>query len=334
MLGGLLAFLSAAMFGLNNAATRRGVLNGSVVQGVAISVPLGVILFFLACLLTGTLGQVTQFSGKSIACLTAAGILHFVIGRYCNYRAIAAIGTNLSSPIQQWEVLVTLVLAIVLLGEKLTTLSVIAIALLLLGPAIAAGIDSARKPKPANAAVPAAASTPPKFEPRYREGYTWAFLSIFGYGISPLFVRAGLEGGGLGASFAGGLVSYIAATIVVAVVIVATKQVGHVRELEAEPRRWFILAGFLVFLSHMLRYMALAVIPVTIVAPIMRIQSLFRMYWSWILTRDYEVFDKNVIIGTVISVAGAVLITLPPEAVASWLPLPEWMRAALAWRWP
>jgi hypothetical protein len=76
------------------------------------------------------------------------------------------------------------------------------------------------------------------------------------------------------------------------------------------------------------------VIPVTIVAPIMRIQSLFRMYWSWILTREYEVFDKNVIIGTVISVAGAVLITLPPEAVASWLPLPEWMRGALAWRWP
>lgn len=335
MLGGLLAFLSAALFGLNNAATRRGVLGGSVIQGVAISVPLGVVLFLAACLLTGTLGEITRFSGSATTCFAIAGILHFVLGRYCNYRAIAAIGTNLASPIQQWEVLVTLALAMMFLGEKLTPLSVIAIALLLLGPAVASRIEAVREPTSVGAAVPAASeATNLKFEPRYREGYTWAFLSIFGYGLSPIFVRAGLDGAGVGASFAAGLVSYIAATLVVVLWIVGTRQVAHVRELEAEPCRWFALAGILVFLSHLLRYMALALIPVSIVAPIMRMQSLFRIYWSWLLTRDYEVFDRNVMIGTVISVAGAVLLTLPPDAVVQWLPLPDWMRAGLAWRWP
>lgn len=336
MLGGLLAFLSAALFGLNNAATRRGVLGGSVVQGVAISVPLGVVLFLAACLLTGTLGEVTRFTGSATACFAIAGILHFVLGRYCNYRAIAAIGTNLASPIQQWEVIVTLLCAMMFLGEKLTPLSVIAIALLLLGPAVASRIEAARKPKPVSAAVPAASEVNNnlKFEPRYREGYTWAFLSIFGYGLSPIFVRAGLDGAGVGASFAAGLVSYIAATLMVVLWIVGTRQVAHVLELEAEPRRWFVLAGVLVFFSHLLRYMALALIPVSIVAPIMRMQSLFRIYWSWLLTRDYEVFDRNVMIGTVISVAGAVLLTLPPDSVAHWLPLPDWMRAGLTWRWP
>ncbi len=338
MLGGFLAFLSAALFGLNNAATRRGVLGGTVTQGMAITVPMGAVLFAFACIATGSIGAVGGFSAGSHICFALAGISHFVLGRYCNYRAIAAIGTNLSSPIQQWEVLVTLVLALLFLGERLTPISVIAIVLLLSGPAIAARIEQ-RKPETREGAKATIASTsqiqaPPKFQPRYSEGYTWAFLSIFGYGVSPILVRAGLDNAGVGASLAAGLVSYIAAGAVVIAWVVATRQVGHVRELQGEPRRWFLLAGVLVCVSQMVRYMALALVPVIIVAPILRLQSLFRIYFSWLLTRDYEVFDRNVIVGTLISVVGAVLITLPPELVAAWLPLPGWMRSILAWRWP
>jgi uncharacterized membrane protein len=337
MLGAFLALLSAALFGFNNAATRRGVLNGSVIQGMAITVPMGVLLFGLACLVVGSLDAVTRFSPSALFYFSMAGIAHFVLGRYCNYRAIAAIGTNLASPIQQWEVLVTLALAIILLGEKLTPIAVIAIGLLVLGPAIATRIEEKKSARAASAGASAAPPVPAqqlKFEPRYREGYTWAFLSIFGYGSSPIFVRAGLENASMSDGLAAGLVSYIAATIVVAIWILWGRQVAHVRALGAEPRRWFVLAGMLVFLSHMVRYMALALLPAVIVAPIMRIQALFRIYFSWILTRDYEVFDRNVIVGTVVSMAGAILIAMPPEVVAAWLPLPEWARAALAWRWP
>ncbi len=58
MLGGLLAICSAATFAFNNASVRRGVLTGSVAQAMAITVPIGVPLFFLAALLTGRLGDV------------------------------------------------------------------------------------------------------------------------------------------------------------------------------------------------------------------------------------------------------------------------------------
>ena len=57
MLGGLLALTSAALFGLNNASVRRGVLTGSATQGMAITVPLGVPLFFLSALVVGSLGS-------------------------------------------------------------------------------------------------------------------------------------------------------------------------------------------------------------------------------------------------------------------------------------
>jgi len=80
VLGGLLAICSAATFAFNNASVRRGVLTGSVAQAMAITVPIGVPLFFLAALLTGRLGDVLSFSTQGYVALALAGILHFVWG--------------------------------------------------------------------------------------------------------------------------------------------------------------------------------------------------------------------------------------------------------------
>ena len=101
MLGGLLAVCSAACFAFNNASVRRAVLTGSIVQGMAITVPLGVPLFFVGALLTGNLAAVAGFSPTTLVALSAAGVLHFVWGRYFNYRATRAMGTNLVAPIQR-----------------------------------------------------------------------------------------------------------------------------------------------------------------------------------------------------------------------------------------
>src|SRR5215468_5596635 len=136
VLGGLLAICSAATFAFNNASVRRGVLTGSVAQAMAITVPIGVPLFFLAALLTGRLGDVLTFSTQGYVALALAGILHFVWGRYCNYRATRAIGTNLVAPVQQINLIFTLLLAILILGETLTPLRLVGIALVLLGPSL------------------------------------------------------------------------------------------------------------------------------------------------------------------------------------------------------
>src|SRR5439155_27245980 len=138
VLGGLLAVCAAATFAFNNASVRRGVLTGTVGQAMAITVPIGVPLFFLAALATGHLAYVTEFSIQAIAALSLAGVLHFVWGRYCNYRATRAIGTNLVAPIQQVNLILTLALAIWLLGETLTPLRIFGIVLVILGPSISA----------------------------------------------------------------------------------------------------------------------------------------------------------------------------------------------------
>ena len=137
MLGGFLALLSAASFAAESATVRRGVLTASVMQAMAITIPLGVPLFFLVALVFGSLGHVLTFSPTAIFWLSMAGIVHFVWGRYCNYRASKAVGANLVAPVQQLSLIVTLVLSIWILAESLTPLRIFGIALVIIGPALA-----------------------------------------------------------------------------------------------------------------------------------------------------------------------------------------------------
>jgi drug/metabolite transporter (DMT)-like permease len=337
VLGGFLALCSAACFAFNNASVRRAVLSGSIVQGMAITVPIGVPLFFIAALVTGNLGAVAGFSPTSVDALSAAGIMHFVWGRYCNYRATRAMGTNLVAPVQQLNLLVTLVIAVWLLGEYLTPLKILGIALILLGPTLTV---PHRKPAAGEREVldekitPIDAEKPAAFQPKYAEGYTFALLSAAGYGVSPILVRVGLENQGLGVSLAGGLVAYIAATLLFLLVLLWPGQWRHVNTIDREAAKWFTFSGFLVFFSQMFLYMALSIAPVTVVSPINRLSILFRLYFARLLNPQHEVFGGSVIAATIISLLGAVALTVSADVVQSLLSLPEGMVTFLNWHWP
>jgi uncharacterized membrane protein len=302
---------------------------------MAITVPLGVPLFFLAALASGHIGDVWGFSPRALAALSLAGILHFVWGRYCNYRATMAIGTNLVAPIQQVNLIFTLFLAIWLLGEELTPLRMLGIALVLAGPSITMRqkVGGEAEPKGSDEKITAInAEKPAAFEPRYAEGYLFALLSATGYGFSPILVRVGLEGKGLGSSFAGGFVAYVAATAVMALVLLWPGNLRHALGVNREAARWFTLSGFLVFLSQMFLYMAMSVAPVTVVSPINRLSILFRLYFSRWLNPKHEVFGGSVVAGTIVSLAGAVALSLSTEMMQSIVPAE--LLPFLQWHWP
>jgi uncharacterized membrane protein len=327
VVGGLLALLAAATFALNNASFRRGALTGSVAQAMAVTVPIGVPLFFIITALAGYLGTLAKFSPRAILWLSLAGIVHFVWGRYCNYRAIQAIGVNLVTPVQQISLVITLALAIGLLGESLTPLQLIGIGLVFLGPALTAERSSGRQAPLPNGGGDA-------FKPRLAEGYVFAFLSATGYGTSPILIRAGLDQIGAGGSLAGGLISYIAATAVIAPFLLRPGQIAHVLRLEREPAKWFTLSGVVVCLSQMFYFMSLALAPVSVVSPIMRLSLVFRVYFSWLLTPHHEVFGGRMLLATLVSLAGALALTVSTELVLAHVPLPEAIIAVARWRWP
>jgi drug/metabolite transporter (DMT)-like permease len=82
MLGALLAVLSAATFAFNNAAARRGVVTGTVIQAMAITVPIGLVCFIPASLVTGAAARLPTLPAASLVAMAGVGLLHFIVGAF------------------------------------------------------------------------------------------------------------------------------------------------------------------------------------------------------------------------------------------------------------
>jgi uncharacterized membrane protein len=324
MLGGLLSLLSAVTFAYANASVRRGVLTGTVLQAVGISLPVALPIFALAMLASGGFPILAGFDTRAWLLLAVAGIIHFAWGRYCNYRATKAIGANLVAPVQQYSLILTLVLAVVWLGEPLTLLRLIGIALVVVGPGLTLRSDTSNAPE---------SRSETSFVPQYAEGYFYALLSAVGFGLSPILIGMAFEKKGIAIGIAGGFISYLAATAALGLALLLPGQWTSFRRLDGTTVKWFVLSGIAVCLSQMLRYMALAVAPVSVVTPIQRLSLVFRIYFGWLINPKHEVFGGRVVAGTVVSLIGAIALSVSTEQVTRFLPLPAWLVVALGWHW-
>ena len=154
MLGILYAALGAFTFALNNVAMRRGVVTGTVLQGMAMTVPIGGLSFLVMTVAFGELSQLVVFPSGALAWLAGQGIVHFVLGRYCNYKSNQLMGVNLAAPVVQLQVPFAMMLAVAMLHEKFTMLQIIGSVLMLGGSLV-----TQSKTKKTSAALPA----PPPF---------------------------------------------------------------------------------------------------------------------------------------------------------------------------
>lgn len=325
MLGGLLSLLSAITFAYANAAARRGVLTGSVLQAVAISCIVALPLFLVALAPFGIGGTLFAFNQYSIVLLSSAGIIHFAAARYANYRAVKAIGANLSGPVQNYSLVVTLVLAVVWLGEAVTPLRILGVVMIVVGPALVRRFGSAPTPKPATDVK--------TFKPNYREGYFYASLCAIGYGISPILIAMALPSRTLANGIAAGFISHLAATVIILLPMLMPSQRMGLNVPDWTAIRWFVISGFFVSLSQVFRYMALAIAPVAVAVSILQLHLMFRLHFSAMMNREHEVFSGGLVAGTVISLLGAVVLSVSADILVQLLSLPAPLAAFLGWSW-
>ena len=321
MFGALLALASAAFFGLNNAALRRGVVKGSVLQAMAITVPFGVPLFAVIAFFLGGFEAMAAWDLAPWLWMIAAGVVHFVAGRYGNYMASKTLGATLSTPIQQGSIVVSLVLAFVFLGETVNPMNVAGILLVVVGPMLVV-----RRRKKISEAGKAKG-----FEPQYGPGLFWGAVCALGYGTSPLFIALGIGEGGIADSVGGLLVSYTAAAIVVILWVAALGGPKALGSFSRDTSGWFVMSGLFVALSQFFRYVALAVAPVAVVVPIQRLSVVFRLIFNAMLNREHEVFDAWVVASILLSVLGAVGLAMDTSVLLAFLGFEGagWMARAL-----
>lgn len=348
LLGGFFALVAASTFAWTNAAVRRGVLSGSVAQATTLSIPVGVPVFFLALLCSGNPGMLFELPQKSVIVFACVGISHFVCGRYCNYRALSAVGTNLAGPVMQFNLVVSLSLAIFFLGETLTPLKIIGILLIVTGPAIASrerrtppvpepqAAAEAAGPIP-DAAMPDDEDVPEvpatkviEFKPRLVEGFAFAFLAALFYGASPALVRYAIDGRGITGGLAGGVIASAGASVVTLLLMFIPGRFAEVRLVKPEAAKWFMSSGTMVYVSQIFAYMAVGLAPVTITAPVMGLANVFRIHLSRWMNPHHEVFGPKIIMATGFSFLGVLALTASMDII----PLPEGVARVMNWHWP
>ena len=321
--GALLSLGSSFSFSVNAILVRRGIAGagGTASQGAFITVLLGVPFGFIAVVLTGQVLRFGEIAPMGYLLLLAAGVVHFGIGRYCNYRSVEAIGAARSGPIQGVVTPYSILMAVILLDEVVTLTMLFAIALVLLGPAVI--IE--RRPR-----TPAAVSPHPRvqehahplpegegtrpapparnpLEVRLLEGYTFAILAALAYGTSPILIRAALMDAARTAAI-GTFVAYSGAAAVLLATLVLPKRRALIGAINLRVMRLFGGAGLFVFLAQLLRFFALSLADVSVVNPLQRMANVFTVILTWMFNRSLETITLRVVIGVLVSFAGSALL--------------------------
>ena len=308
-LGIVFALLGALSFSTNAVSIRRGVTRGAASQGLYLTVFTGTLLFVIAAAIAGQLFEADLVRGRDWAFMAAAGVVHILGGRYCNYRAIGAVGANRSQPIVGTSTLFSIGIAILWLGEDLDWVKGIGIALVMIGPALVAPKRrAAPRPAPAGASGTAPATEVKAFTPKIVEGYFFGVSAALLWGAGPVLMRAGVESNELGVL--GGTVAYASASVVLlATLLIPGQAVGAIK-LDKSARGFFLLGGLSSWLANMFRFSALALAPVSIVIPLMRSAVLFTLVLNFVFNRQLESFEPKVLGGILISLVGAVLLVI------------------------
>lgn len=299
---------------------RRGVVTGTVMQGMAVTVPLGALTFVVLALMSGTLGNVLHVPTVATLWLVGQGIVHFVLGRYCNYRSNQLMGVNLSAPVVQLQVPWAILLAVATLGERFTVLQALGSVLMLGG---SFSVQRNATGASAKAGSPPESAERSRFQPKLVSGYAFGLGAAVFYGTSPLMARqAFLAAPGISTN-AAGVVAYLAALAVFAVVLGLAPARWSVVHMKFNNMGWFLAAAVLVAVSQAFVYASLAAAPLIVVTPILQLSLIFRLFLSQLINKEHEIMNSAVITGAAAAVIGSILVSLDTGYAVAALGLPS-----------
>ena len=343
MLGVLYAALGAFTFALNNVAMRRGVVTGSVLQGMALTVPIGGLSFLVMTIAFGELHQLVVFPMAAVAWLACQGVVHFVHRPLLQLQVQPADGRE---PDRPGRPAAGALRHDVGGGDAAREIHCAA------GDRL--GFDAGRLihhpgqcrqgkrrigagggdavPTVRSQAEPAAPEPKPTFQPRVFSGYLFGLGAAMCYGSSPLMAReAFLHAPGVSTA-AGGCVAYAAATLFFLLILLKPGSWADIRSMKRENLPWFLASAVLVAISQAFVYASLAVAPLMVVTPILQLSLVFRLFLSQLINREHEVMNTAVIIGAFTAVLGSILVALDTDELTTLLQLPSWFADFLHYR--
>ncbi len=289
-LGPLFAILTAASFALSQVLVRRSTYQSEEsFTSLAVSLLVGTPIFVLLVSFFGEWREFISFTWRQYVLLAAAGLIHLIIARYLFFNSTRIIGANPTVAITRTSVIFSVIFGVVLLGESVTALQVVAALLIMLG-AMMTTTEISRT----------------TFKISTRGLLMGLGVALCSAGSATLIRPVMTE---TDAIYAATFVMYLSAFFVILLVLLFRRE-QRIHVFQLHRPAFLILSSAAVFLvvGHLFRFSALQRTPVSIAQPLIATIVIFTLLFSWMVNRRIDVFNWRVVLGIVMVLAGVFMI--------------------------
>ena len=284
----ILAMLAALCFGAGMITSRIGLRHDDARTGAAISIPTATLLFVIAAPFTV---ELSAFNLTAALIFALVGLFYPALVTLLTFRANEELGPTVTSAISGTAPLFAMLAAALLLGEQIPPQAAIAalgvaagVALLSWRPGATLGL------RPSSALL-------------------WPVTGAIVRGVAQAGAKAGLLL--WGNPFAAGVIGYLVSST--AVIGAERLRRGGRKAVSRDGLLWFTATGAINGGAMVLMYSALAVAPVSTVAPVIAAYPLVTALASALFLRD-EKISAQIICGAVLTVTAIIYLAASRSA--------------------
>ncbi len=289
-IGTIFAVLAAASFGANRACLSRPLFFIGARAANYITAITGAVVAFLVVIFSQQFGDLLSIPFSAIEVFIVVGVLNFGISRVLSYLSVRNIGANQASVLSLTQVLFAFLFAVVFIGETLTPLVALGGVLVILG-AMVIEIRTSAKLRKGSVKI----------------GLAAIILASLVRGLTPVLIKYGLSGYPYAVS--GTFVSYLGALIFNLSLVRPSSVASETKKTNWKLFASLVFGGIFVLAAQLLRFSALSLSPVVLVAPLTALEPIFTVTFTRFTARELEVFRLRTILGIATMVLGGVLVS-------------------------
>ncbi|MFC1861089.1 DMT family transporter [Chloroflexota bacterium] len=284
-----LALVSAVCFAAAQVVNRKGLYHTNTALGtIFITVPLGMIYFAILIFTTGQYKALLYLPGHVYLLLGLIGIINFIGGRLLNYTGVQLLGANRNSTLVRTSPLWSVTMGILILGETINLIDIFGIIMVIGGAALV----SFKREKQEQA--------------MHVKGVIAGLGGALLYATGAVLIRVAV--GELDSIIAAVFVSFIVPTIVLGCLLSGEYFRRQLFQLKRSALIPFLIGGTLSAAAQYFRFSALDYVQVSIVEPVMSINAILILVFSYFFNRRIEIFSLRVIVAIMLSAIGVAMI--------------------------
>lgn len=283
----LYAIGSSFFAGITAILAKCGIKKTDSDVATAIRTIIVLIFSWIMVLVTGTIGGITSISGKTVLFLVLSGLATGA-SWLCYFHALQKGDINKVVPIDKSSTILTILLALIFLGEGLSygkTLSVV-----LIGAGTMLMITKKETENKQSGS---------------KEWLVYAILSAVFASLTAILGKIGIEG------VDSNLGTAIRTTVVLVMswmMVFVMGKTSEVKEIEKKELGFIMLSGLATGASWMCYYRALQEGPASVVVPIDKLSILVTIAFSWVVF--HEKMTKKAMFGLICILVGTIMLAM------------------------